>query len=294
MSRAASSREQIVSRLLQASDSGAARALARTARGLLDDETARVVMQKFTESVRQGRAPVAAAARAASAAAAVAAVCRSPYCRAVAHRTAGIQAHLAGRPIVARRRLLRSAKILEEAGELLDAGDVHRTLIDVQMLAGDYAAARRAARQARACYDRAGNAGGRRLGGLALNVGNLHHRRDELREALASYSQARRHLQRAGERRLVATVEYNRGNILATMDRVDHARERYRTARAVFDSEKLPALVAQADSAAAGISDPEPWTQRGIRSERLDGVADPVDIGEPSCVSPCVQRWEPP
>ena len=246
-------RQRLLRELLRASSAEAAWNLIRSEPRFCDAAQARLLLERFNRAVREGRSPVAAARPLAWAAAAVAAQTGTDYCRAVADRTAGVLAHLDGRPVVARRRLVKAARLLERAGDPIGAGDVHRILIDVQMLTGDYVAARRAARRAASCYARSRGAGARRLGSLALNVGNLHHRRDELPEALEAYARAGRLFKRASEPRLLATVDYNRGNVLATLDRIDQARKCYGRARAVFDAEKLPALVAQADSALAAL-----------------------------------------
>ncbi|MCU0224301.1 MAG: CHAT domain-containing protein [Acidobacteria bacterium] len=204
-----------------------------------------------------------------------------PRAAGAAEHAAGVLAHLAGRTGAAQRHLRRAFAIFRDADRPLDAGDAQRVLVDVAVQAGDAPAARAAARAARACYARAGEAGPRRLGALALNLGNLHHRLDRHREALAAYREARGWYARAREPRRLAFVDYNEANILATLDRTPVARRGYEAARAVFAAERLTALELQADYALAGLDllegrlDPALARLEAVRA-RQAGLGDPL------------------
>lgn len=265
MVAAAGTRGALARALLSCENAIRARAIARAARSLADGRTARLLERRFQRAVR--RRP-SAAVPTVRAAAALASVTRDPLVRALALRMEGTLDHLAGRPRRAAGKLLRAAALLEGSGRWLEAGDVQRVLVDVLMRSGQDGAALAAARRARACYERAGGADPRRLGSLATHLGNLHHRRDRHREALRRYAEARAHLERAGDAVLLATVDYNRANVLVLLDRLDEARALYERARAVYRSARLPALEAQAAYALAGV-------------DLLEGLLDP-----------CVRRLE--
>ena len=138
--------------LLAAVDESLALALVRRGTNGLRQETARLLEQDFNRLILTSRAGAEAAARAA---AAIAVVDRGDVARARAWRMAGILDHLAGRPRVAVRRLALAAVAFQKTRMCLEAGDVHRTLVDVHMRAGNDRDARSAARRALSCYRRA-------------------------------------------------------------------------------------------------------------------------------------------
>ncbi|MCP3981997.1 MAG: CHAT domain-containing protein [bacterium] len=262
--------EGFVRSLEQAKNREAAERIARSDRRLADERAARAILGRFSEIVRAGRSPVDAARGTAQAAAAVARIDRGSFARAVANRLAGVLAHLQGRSAVARRKLDASAKLFAASGNALHAGDVYRILIDVLMLTGAYAEAHRAARRAERCYDRVGRVGARRRGALAMNLGNLFHRRDRLKRALAAYVRAAALYRRAGLGLMVANAQYNRANVLVSLDRPAEARRLYERARDVYRGEDVPGLVAQTDYALAGLDLVEGRLDACI--ERLDDV----------------------
>ncbi len=250
MGSAPSTRLALVRALLACRSATEARALARSARGLADERAARLLEQRFHRSVRSRPAVTASMRRAG---AALSSVSRDPVLRAIALRMAGTFDHLEGRPRRATRMLVRAAALLEGTRRWHEAGDVHRVLMDVLMRAGEDRAVLAAARRARACYGRAGGTDSRRLGSLALHLGNLHHRRDRHGEALRAYAEARSHFERVGESHLLATTDYNRANILVSLDRLDEARSLYERARGTYRAARLWALEAKAAFALASL-----------------------------------------
>jgi len=257
-------RRALVRALVEAPGRREAARIARSVRQLADERAARLLLERFKPLPPDERSRAEACARAATA---IAAVDRGKTCRAIAHRLEGILDHMAGRPATARKKLARAAELFIEAGEIVDAGDVHRILVDVLMRAEDYKGARQAADRAKQLYARVGRVDPRRLGSLAMNLGNLHHRRDEYDQALQAYARARRAFARANERLHLAIVDYNRANVLALLDRMAEARRLYERARKVFLRHSVPALVAQAEFALAGIDLIEGRLDLGI--ERL-------------------------
>ena len=250
MSPPPKTRQQLVRALVEAPDDVRARRLARDAARLTDERCASLLLERFSPLPLDDRPRAESVVRAARA---IAAVDGGDVCRAVALRLAGVLEHLDGHPAKARRQLMESARLLSGASRFLDAGDVYRILVDVQMRAEDYTGAREMAQRARRCYARQGRIDPRRLGSLEMNIGNLHHRRDEHSEALEAYSRARRHYRRAGETLHLGIVDYNRANVLILVDRTREARRLYEQARETFVKRKIPALIAQADFALAGI-----------------------------------------
>jgi tetratricopeptide (TPR) repeat protein len=253
--------------LLASGTARAALAVARSSRELADEDAARRVEERFFRLVRIHRARAEAAVIAAEA---IASATRTPACRAIALRLRGVFDHLGGRPSPATRSLRASIRLFSDLGRHLDAGDVSRALVDVRALAGDDAGSLAAARDARRHYARGGGADPKRLGSLAMNLGNLHHRRDRHAEALRSYREAARHFRKAGEPLRLANVAYNRANILASLDRVGEARRLYESARDAFRGAGLRALEAQADYALAGLDLVEGRLDACVR--RLDRV----------------------
>jgi len=255
-------RRQLLRGLLDARGAREARRLARRAGSLADERTLRMLLDRFSPLPRDDRQRAGAIVRAAEA---IAATTPGNVCQAMALRLRGVLDHLDGRGAAARNALLRAAEVLAEHSMPVEAGDVFRTLIDVSMRAEDYAEARSMARRAAAQYRRAGGVDPRRRGSLEMNLGNLHHRRDDHRQALAAYGRARRHYVRAGESLHLAIVDYNRANVLVLLDRTAEARSLYERARGEFVARRLPALEAQADFALAGID---------LLEDRLDACLD--------------------
>ena len=181
MTASLQTRRGLVRTLAQTSDRAAARRVARSAKRFCDERAARLLLERFKPLPLDERSRAEAVARAADA---IAEVDGGTVCRAIALRLSGVLDHLAGKPSSARKRLEESADLFTEGDFMVDAGDVQRILIDVLMRTEDYAGARLAAQRSRKCYDRAGGADPRRLGSLEMNLGNLHHRRDEHRQAL--------------------------------------------------------------------------------------------------------------
>lgn len=246
---------------------GGPRRIARAHRELADEGSSRLLEARFFRLVRIDRTRAETVVRAAEE---VGLVSGSPVPRAIALRLRGVFDHLGGRARAALKELVAAVAIFSREGSHLDAGDVSRALVDVRMMAGDDRGSLRAAHEARRHYARGGGADPKRLGSLAMNLGNVHHRRDRHVEALRSYREAARHFAKVGEPLRLANVDYNRANILASLDRIDEARELYASAREVFRAEGLRALEAQADYALAGLDLLEGRLDACVR--RLDRV----------------------
>lgn len=226
------------------------RQIAAAATEWLDGDSARELFTQFISRFQRAPAlarPLAEATRE------LAAASRQPEPRAWSRRIDGTLAHAQGRTKAAIAALTEAARLFRRAQRALDEGDVWRSLIDVYARGGADRAAIGAARRAIACYRRADLRDKRRFGDVEMNLGNLHHLRDRLEEALACYARAEQAYspQREPTRHAIALL--NSGNVLGQLDRWDKARERFGAARAIFVAAGQTQYVIRADYALAGI-----------------------------------------
>lgn len=259
MSGAGGSRRRLVPELLKAADAASARRAARARRERLDDELLDALVKAFNRAVVSKPAEADAALRALEA---VASVERGARARGHARRAKGVLAHVRGRSKAAVKPLVQAAAELRRAGCLLESGDVRRVLVDVHTETGDYPAARRSARAAQRDYDAAGGADARRLASLEMHLGGVHRHAGRPDLALEAFRAARRHARRAKQPAVLARVEYNLANALATLDRTDESRRLYESAALRFGEEGFAALVATCEYALAGV-------------DLLEGLLDP-------------------
>ncbi|MDZ4804709.1 MAG: CHAT domain-containing protein [Candidatus Eisenbacteria bacterium] len=116
-------------------------------------------------------------------------------------------------------------------------------LIDALMYLGRYEDALFEAHAARRTVQRLGDPirGAR----IENNIGNIHHRRDDLETAIQWYDRARRTFRRRHDDSALALVEFNRGNVLGPMGRTAEARIAYETAGAIFSRQGFTDRTAQ-------------------------------------------------
>ena len=144
----------------------------------------------------------------------------------------------------------RAGQLFDALGEPLETARTLSTSIQSHILLGDYDAALGAAEKARAIFEQLGER--QRIARLDINVGNIHHRQDRFREALALYERAYRELMTFPEKDAaavegVAAALSNIAGCLIMLNEYPRALSFYREARAVCEAEGMTRLVAQAD-----------------------------------------------
>ena len=144
----------------------------------------------------------------------------------------------------------RAAAVYEKAltqyrkqRDFANAARVGRALTEVYMYVGAYADALRHGRAAVRYFRTTGLTSD--VARTLTNIGNVYHRQDKNRLALRHYDRAREYLISEGGASL-ATVDYNRANILANMNELDDAHKLYASASTAFEKAgmTLPALLA--------------------------------------------------
>src|SRR4029077_14891454 len=87
----------------------------------------------------------------------------------------------------------------------------------------------------------------RRLAHVEINVGNLYHRQDRFEEALNFYQRAYEVLLPLGDAEGLGVALYNISVSLISLNDFPRALATYQQARAVFDQHGMALLVGQAD-----------------------------------------------
>src|SRR5262249_31052816 len=108
--------------------------------------------------------------------------------RAYAARAMGNALWFQGRNAQAALHHSRATRLFEHAGNRMEAGRTLSTSIQPLILLGEYERALQAAKRARKIFAAIGAEP--RLARLEINVGNVFHRQDRFREALACYEKA--------------------------------------------------------------------------------------------------------
>jgi CHAT domain-containing protein len=127
--------------------------------------------------------------------------------------------------------------------DFVNAARVGRALTEVYMYVGAYDDALRHGRAAVRYFKTAGLSSD--VARTLTNLGNVYHRQDKNLLALRHYDRARAYLVAEGGASL-ATVDYNRANVLANMNDLESAHQLYASASAAFEQSgmTLPALLA--------------------------------------------------
>ncbi len=238
-----------------------ARRVVAASSDLADAETARALFTAFHRTLLQSPKKAKAALAGATA---LARAAKQPEVEGWRLRIEGTLAHATGNSVAAAKSLALSAVQMRRARQPLEEGDIHRVLIDVFARLGDDHAARRAATSAVSCYARGGVKRGRRLGDVARNLGNLHHLRDRLDEALKCFRVALRSYTGADDELRRADALFNQGVVLTALDRRSAGRDYYQRARTLHRSLDAAASVLQCDYGLAEIDMLEGQLDRAI------------------------------
>ena len=141
--------------------------------------------------------------------------------------------------------LERAARLFEELGNADELGRTLSSSIQPLILLGEYPQAVLNAERARAIFADQGNA--RRLARLDVNVANIHHRQEQYADALAAYERGYEQLMSLEDVEGVGVALHNMAVCLINLNRFGRALEVYRQARAFFERQQMPVLLAQAD-----------------------------------------------
>ncbi len=254
-------RERLVRSLASSTTAAKARRLIAASPELADVETARALFVAFHRTLLQSPKKAKAALAGAKA---LARAKTTPQIDAYRWRIEGTLAHATGNSRAGAKCLSLSATLMRRARQPLEEGDIHRVLIDVYARLGDDRAAHRAAKRALACYAAGGVKRGRRLGDVAINLGNLHHLRERLHEALACFQQAQRSYAGADNELRRAAALLNQAVVLTALDKRAQARTCYLQARQLYSSSKTSTLALQCDYGLAEIDMFEGQLDRAI------------------------------
>jgi len=150
-----------------------------------------------------------------------------------------------GKSSQASRLHAQAARHFEEAGKAIEAGRTLSSSIQPLILLGEYGRAQNAARRARRIFATAGEA--LRLARLDINVGNIFHRQDRFREALACYESAYSQLLPAEDTEGIVAALHNAAVCLISLNEYEKALATYGRARKLAKKANMPLAVAQAE-----------------------------------------------
>ena len=167
---------------------------------------------------------------------------------ALALRAAGNIAFLLGdygRAVEAYRAALQRFPAADE----LERGRTLSSLLHPLAMLGDHDASFAAAEEARACFERCGDA--RRLARLDINLASVWFRQDRFREALEALDRAQAGLEKVPgseeDHEAWSAIRVTRAVVLINLARFDEAERAYLEARDYSLAHDLPSLAAQAD-----------------------------------------------
>ncbi len=144
--------------------------------------------------------------------------------------------HHTGDSTAALRLYRKAATLLWQHRDFPGLARLRLGLMDVYMYTGQYAQARTVGKKALAQFRRHGD---RTNEAKALtNLGNVYHRLDRNRTALAYYNKARQIFAREGGVPLAIT-ELNRANIMSNLNRLAEARRLYQRSAQLFDEQQV-------------------------------------------------------
>lgn len=153
--------------------------------------------------------------------------------------------HLSGHTAKALGLYRRSALLYKDAGDDIAMARIGRAMVDALMYAGRYSEAERTGREAAAVFKRRGLEMDRAQ--TLCNIGNVHHRQDNNPAALKAYDQALEIIRRAQNPSALALVQFNRGNILTNLHKLNDAEMCYVESRTLYAESGMELAEAQAE-----------------------------------------------
>jgi CHAT domain-containing protein len=139
----------------------------------------------------------------------------------------------------------RAAELFYEAGNFLEVGRTLSTSIQPLALLGDYDRAFEAGEKAKKIFRETGQHW--RVARVNINIGNVLHRREQWREALACYNSAYEELLPHADAEAIGVVLHNMAVCLISLNDFHGALETYEKSRHFCEEHDMPLLVAQAD-----------------------------------------------
>lgn len=165
--------------------------------------------------------------------------------RAYAARAMANSLWFRGRNEQAAQRHSLATELFERAGNSIEAGRTLSSSIQPLILLGKYDRALDAAKRAKKIFSVAGAEV--RLARLDINIGNIFHRQDRFREALACYEQAHSRLLSARDSEGIIAALHNAAVCLIALNEYEKALSAYGMARNVARKRRMPLAVAQAE-----------------------------------------------
>ena len=231
----------ILERLSRLPDTGS-RIKFLTRHHLLSPLTARQLDEAVSQVVR---VDLGKARRLAAAAVTVANQLGDGESRAYAARAMANSLWFQGQNAQAAQHHSRATNLFERAGNRIEAGRTLSSSIQPLILLGKYERALDAAKRARKIFCAAGAEV--RLARLDINIGNIFHRQDRFREALACYEKAYPRLLRARDSEGIIVALHNAAVCLIALNEYEKALSTYDLARKVARKRRMPLAVAQAE-----------------------------------------------
>jgi len=150
-----------------------------------------------------------------------------------------------GRNAQAAQHHSRATDLFERAGNSIEAGRTLSSSIQPLILLGKYEHALDAAKRAKKIFAAAGAKV--RLARLDINIGNIFHRQDRFREALACYEKAYSRLLPARDSEGIIAALHNAAVCLIALNEYEKALSTYHLARTAARKRRMPLAVAQAE-----------------------------------------------
>ena len=139
----------------------------------------------------------------------------------------------------------RASALFAEAGQTEELGRTLSSSIQPLILLGEYARARRCARQARKIF--VGQKDRHRLARLRVNLANIQHRQERFAAALTAYEAAYLELREIGDTEGIGGALHNMAVCLISLNQFDRALDIYQQAHAFFERNGMPLLTSQAE-----------------------------------------------
>ncbi len=145
--------------------------------------------------------------------------------------------HMTGNPSKALQLYRRAEQIYHRLGDREAIAMIAKAKVDALMYLGRYREALEIGRKTAEYFRRRGRTIDQAQ--VLTNIGNVYHRLDQLRPALRSYNRARKLMGKNAPPRFLATIDYNRANILSSLNKLDQAAELYREAERQYQAAQM-------------------------------------------------------